>query len=280
VPLRNDGVRHMRANGSKTRTVVLSLLPVFLVSSLALAGEPAQSDGEEKSQEQNRLRMVKTQIRQRGVRDKTVLAAMRKVPRHKFVPEKLRMLSYEDRPLPIGHGQTISQPYIVAFMSELLAPKKEHEVLEVGTGSGYQAAVLGEIVSKVYTIEIIEELGKSANERLANLGYKNIEVKIADGYHGWKEHAPFDSIIVTCAASHVPPPLVQQLKPGGTMCIPVGTVFGPQQLVLVTKRKDGSVRSKSVLPVRFVPLVRPGQDAPTPGPPRPPRRTRVKPIPE
>jgi protein-L-isoaspartate(D-aspartate) O-methyltransferase len=165
-------------------------------------------------------------------------------------------------------------------MTELLAPKKEHKVLEVGTGSGYQAAVLGEIVAKVYTIEIIEELGKSAKARLANLEYKNIEVKVEDGYHGWKEHAPFDSIIVTCAADHVPPPLVQQLKPGGKMCIPVGTVFGPQQLVLVTKRKDGSVRSKSVLPVRFVPFVRPKQDARTPRPPRPPRRTRVKPTPE
>jgi protein-L-isoaspartate(D-aspartate) O-methyltransferase len=270
----------MRVNGSKARTVVLSLLTVFLVSSLALAGEPAQSDGEEKSQEQKRLRMVETQIRRRGVKNKTVLAAMRKVRRHEFVQQKLRARSYEDRPLPIGHGQTISQPYIVAYMTELLAPKKEHKVLEVGTGSGYQAAVLGEIVSEVYTIEIIEELGKSAKERLANLDYENIEVKIADGYHGWKEHAPFDSIIVTCAADHIPPPLVQQLKPGGTMCIPVGPVFYDQHLVLVTKRKDGSVRSKSVLPVRFVPFVRPGQDAPTSRSPRRPRRTPVKPTPE
>jgi protein-L-isoaspartate(D-aspartate) O-methyltransferase len=259
----------------------LSLLTVFLVSSLALAGEPAQSGEEEKSQEQKRVRMVETQIRQRGVKNKTVLAAMGKVRRHEFVPQKLRARSYEDGPLPIGHGQTISQPYIVAYMTELLAPKKEHKVLEIGTGSGYQAAVLAEIVSKVYTIEIIEELGKSAKARLANMEYKNIEVKIADGYHGWKEHAPFDTIIVTCAASHVPPPLVQQLKPGGKMCIPVGTVFGPQQLVLVTKRKDGKIGSKSVLPVRFVPLVRPEQEATKPGEPSArPGRTRVKPTPE
>ncbi len=266
--------------GPKARIVVLSLLTVSLVSSLGVADEPAQTDREEELQEQRRLRMVQTQIERRGVKDKTVLAAMRKVRRHEFVPQKLRPRSYDDRPLPIGHGQTISQPYIVAYMTELLAPKKEHKVLEVGTGSGYQAAVLGEIVSKVYTIEIIEELGKSAKERLANLEYKNIEVKIADGYHGWKEHAPFDTIIVTCAADHIPPPLVQQLKPGGNMCIPVGTVFQTQQLVLVTKRKDGSVRSKSVLPVRFVPLVRPGQDAPTPRPPRPLQRTPVNPTPE
>jgi len=280
TPLRNDGVSHMRVNGSKARGAVFSALMALLLSSLGLASEPARDEKQEELQKQTRLRMVETQIRRRGVKNKTVLAAMRNVPRHEFVPQKLRALSYEDRPLPIGHGQTISQPYIVAYMSELLTPKKEHKVLEVGTGSGYQAAVLGEIVSKVYTIEVIEELGKSAKARLANLEYKNIEVKIADGYHGWKEHAPFDSIIVTCAADHVPPPLVQQLKPGGKMCIPVGPVFYEQQLVLVTKRKDGSVRSKSVLPVRFVPFVRPGQDTPTTRPPRPARRTRVKPTPE
>ena len=149
------------------------------------------------------------------------------------------------------------------FMTELLDPKPDHKVLEVGTGSGYQAAVLAELVSKVYTIEIIEALGKPAKERLEKLGYENIEVKVADGYHGWEEHAPFDSVIVTCAASHVPPPLIKQLKTGGKMCIPVGTVFGPQHLLIVTKQKDGTVKGKSVLPVRFVPLV--GHDKPAEG---------------
>ncbi|MCK5558135.1 MAG: protein-L-isoaspartate(D-aspartate) O-methyltransferase [Candidatus Hydrogenedentes bacterium] len=202
-----------------------------------------------------RKKMVRDTMRLRDITDEEVLAVMEKVPRHEFVPAEYLAQAYADHPLPIGYGQTISQPYIVAYMTELLRPKQEHKVLEVGTGSGYQAAVFAEIVSNVYTIEIIEELGKSAKERLANLEYKNIEAKIADGYYGWEEHAPFDAIIVTCAANHVPPPLVEQLKPGGQMCIPVGTVFGPQQLVIVTKQEDGKVRAKSVLPVRFVPLV-------------------------
>jgi protein-L-isoaspartate(D-aspartate) O-methyltransferase len=245
----------MNVTGLKTRITAFSLIAAFILSPSGVASEPEQNEREEEIQKQKRLRMVRTQIERRGVRDKSVLAAMRKVPRHKFVPRRQYPLAYEDGPLPIGHGQTISQPYIVAYMTELLRPKQEHKVLEVGTGSGYQAAVFAEIVSNVYTIEIIEELGKSAKERLANLEYKNIEAKIADGYYGWEEHAPFDAIIVTCAANHVPPPLVEQLKPGGQMCIPVGTVFGPQQLVIVTKQEDGKVRAKSVLPVRFVPLV-------------------------
>jgi len=223
--------------------------------------DTAEVAEQEQIQRQQRLRMVRTQIERRGVRNKRVLDAMSNVPRHKFVPLRERRYAHADQPLPIGHGQTISQPYIVAFMTELLDPKPDHKVLEIGTGSGYQAAVLAELVSNVYTIEIIKELGEPAKERLAKLGYENVEVKVADGYHGWEEHAPFDSIIVTCAASHVPPPLIKQLKTGGKMCIPVGPVFGPQHLIVVTKQEDGTVRGKSVLPVRFVPLV--GHDRPS-----------------
>ena len=159
-----------------------------------------------------RKKMVKSQIEERGVKDSATLAALRKVPRHSFVPASEVANAYEDRPLPIGYGQTISQPYIVAYMTEIIKPKPGHRVLEIGTGSGYQAAVLAEIVSKVYTIEIVEELGKQAPTRLKNLGYKNMEVKTADGYHGWKEHAPFDAIVVTAAAEYIPPPLKEQLK--------------------------------------------------------------------
>ena len=164
-------------------------------------------------QDPARLRneMVKEQIEDRGVRDSATLAAMRKVPRHSFVSSNMVSNAYDDRPLPIGHGQTISQPYIVGYMTEIIKPKAGQKVLEIGTGSGYQAAVLAEIVSKVYTIEIVDELGKQATTRLRNLGYKNIEVKIADGYYGWKEHAPFDAIVVTAAAEYIPPPLKEQL---------------------------------------------------------------------
>jgi protein-L-isoaspartate(D-aspartate) O-methyltransferase len=183
-----------------------------------------------------------------------VLAAMNKIERHLFVPHNQQPYAYENRPLPIGHGQTISQPYIVALMTDLLDPKAGHAVLEIGTGSGYQAAVLAELVRRVCTIEIIEPLGRAAGERLARLGYRNVEVRVADGYYGWPERAPFDGIVVTAAASHVPPPLIQQLKPGGRMVIPVGPSFLTQYLLLVEKRRDGSVRSRQILPVRFVPL--------------------------
>jgi len=198
--------------------------------------------------------MVAEQIEARGVKDEKVLQAMGKVPRHKFVPENLIPHAYEDSPLPIGFGQTISQPYIVALMTELLEPEGRDKVLEVGTGSAYQAAVLSEIVNEVYTIEIFEELGTSAKERLEDLGYDNVKVKIADGYYGWPEYAPFDAIIVTCAASYIPPPLIQQLKEGGKMCIPVGSVFWAQNLMLVEK-KNGKIVSRNILPVRFVPML-------------------------
>ena len=183
----------------------------------------------------SREAMVKTQMERRGIKDPATLAAMRKVPRHTFVPQNQAEDAYADHPLPIGYGQTISQPYIVAYMTEIVNPKPGHTVLEVGTGSGYQAAVLAEIVKKVYSIEIIEQLGEQADARLKGLNYKNIEVKIADGYDGWKEHAPYDAIIVTAAAEYIPPPLKDQLKDGGRMIIPVGSPYMTQQLMLIEK---------------------------------------------
>jgi protein-L-isoaspartate(D-aspartate) O-methyltransferase len=199
--------------------------------------------------------MVKTQIQARGIKDSATLAAMRKVHRHKFVPANQASSAYDDGPLPIGYGQTISQPYIVAYMTEILKPKSNYTVLEIGTGSGYQAAVLAEIVRKVYTVEIVSELGNQAISRLKNLGYKNIEVKIADGYDGWKEHAPFDAIVVTAAAEYIPPPLKEQLKDGGRMIIPVGTPYMTQQLMLIEKNGN-KYKTTSMLPVRFVPFTR------------------------
>ena len=183
-----------------------------------------------------------------------VMAALDRVPRHRFVPPEIEDLAYENRPLPIGHGQTISQPYIVALMTHLLALGPRHRVLEIGTGSGYQAAVLAELVDRVHTIEIVPPLARQATERLPGLGYGNVEVRLEDGYYGWPEAAPFDAIIVTAAASHVPPPLVAQLAPGGVMVIPVGEQFAVQMLLLVGKRDDGEVSVRQILPVRFVPL--------------------------
>ena len=188
--------------------------------------------------------------------DDRVMAAMARVPRHEFVPERVRRYAYENRPLPIGYGQTISQPYIVALMTDLLALGEDSVVLEIGTGSAYQAAVLAELVARVYTIEIVEPLGSAARRRLARLGYDNVEVRIGDGYDGWAEHAPFDAIMVTAAASHVPAPLLGQLKPGGRLVIPVGDRFFTQQLILIEKRDDGALTTTQMLPVRFVPLVR------------------------
>lgn len=183
-----------------------------------------------------------------------VITAMKKVERHHFVPTWLSMFAYLNRPLPIGYGQTISQPLIVALMTDLLQLKEGDKVLEIGTGSGYQAAVLAEIVKSVYSIEIIEPLGKEAAERLKSLGYSNVEVRLGDGYYGWPETAPFDAIIVTAAASHVPPPLLKQLKPGGRMLIPLGAHFMTQYLMVVEKQADGSVTSRQIVPVSFVPL--------------------------
>jgi len=186
--------------------------------------------------------------------DPQVMKAIAKVPRHEFVPDKVKHASYENRPLPIGYGQTISQPYIVALMTDLIKPTRKRKVLEIGTGSAYQAAILSELVEKVYSIEIIEPLGQQAKQRLERLGYNNVEVKIGDGYYGWNDHAPFDAIIVTAAASHIPPPLIKQLKEGGRMVIPVGSRFMAQELLLVTKEKGGKITTQQILPVIFVPL--------------------------
>jgi protein-L-isoaspartate(D-aspartate) O-methyltransferase len=185
-----------------------------------------------------------------------VMQALRTVPRHRFVPAELQREAYANRPLPIGHGQTISQPYIVALMTDLLRVDADDVVLEVGTGSGYQAAILSPLVKQVYTVEIVEPLARQATARLRALGYRNVSVQHADGYEGWKAAAPFDAIIVTAAATHIPPPLVQQLKPGGRMVIPVGGPFATQSLMLVEKTAAGKVRTREVLPVRFVPLTR------------------------
>jgi protein-L-isoaspartate(D-aspartate) O-methyltransferase len=186
--------------------------------------------------------------------DPRVMAVLAAVPRHHFVPPEQQRSAYENRPLPIGHGQTISQPYIVALMTDLLQLKPHHVVLEVGTGSGYQAAVLAALAETVCTIEIIEPLAREAERRLRALGHADLRTRIGDGYHGWPECGPFDAIMVTAAASHVPPPLVRQLKPGGRMVIPVGAPFLAQHLLLVEKRDDGTITTRQVLPVRFVPL--------------------------
>lgn len=199
-----------------------------------------------------REKMVQTQIIRRGIQDSLVLKAMRTVPRHLFVPESWRSQAYADSPQPIGHRQTISQPLIVAFMTEQLQLQGSEKVLEIGTGSGYQAAILGEIVSEVFSIEIVEPLAKRAAKILRELGYKNITVRHGDGYRGWIEQAPFDAIIITAAPNHIPQPLVKQLKPGGRMILPVGDFN--QNLILITKTTTGEVRHKRVLPVRFVPM--------------------------
>jgi protein-L-isoaspartate(D-aspartate) O-methyltransferase len=183
-----------------------------------------------------------------------VLAALGRVERHRFVPPGQVAFAYQNRPLPIGHGQTISQPYIVALMTELVEPDEHDVVLEIGTGSAYQAAVLAELVDHVYSIEIIEALASSARERLQRLGYDNVTTRLGDGYYGWEAHAPFDAIIVTAAASHVPPPLIEQLKPGGRMVIPVGAQFMTQLLLLLEKGDDGEVVTRQIGAVRFVPL--------------------------
>ena len=201
-----------------------------------------------------RQRMVTEQLKARGISDERVLNAMNKVPREEFVPPDSRAGSYEDGPLPIGYGQTISQPYIVAFMTEQLRLKPSDRVLEIGTGSGYQAAILAELVSEVYSIEIVEPLAKNAEATLQRLGYTNVRVKAGDGYKGWPEHAPFDAIIVTCAPDKVPQPLVDQLKDDGRMVIPVGDRFA-QELYLLEK-KNGQLKQSATLPVRFVPMAR------------------------
>jgi len=236
------------------------ILFTFLVG-IVSAGMAFSSDSDEYRAKRERMIEeiegdVKATSRRIGKKElsKSVMKGMANVPRHEFVPGNLRRSAYENRPLPIGYGQTISQPYIVALMTDLLDIEGDDIVLEVGTGSGYQAAILAQLVKKVYTIEIIKELGEQAKGRLEDLGYKNIAVQVGDGYYGLEGLAPFDGIIVTAAANHVPPPLIKQLRPGGRMVIPVGGAFMTQQLMLVEKRNDGKIITKQVLPVIFVPL--------------------------
>ena len=220
---------------------IFLFLPLFLAS---------QNDYLE-----SRERMIADDIKSRGVKDKATLRALLEVPRHLFVPQEIRSQAYRDGPLPIGFGQTISQPYIVAFMTEAIKPESNFKVLEIGTGSGYQAAILSRIVDSVYTIEIIDELHLRSNKQLKELGYNNVLTKSADGYYGWEDKGPFDAIVVTAAAEFVPPPLIAQLKEGGRMIIPVGTPFATQQLLMVTK-KGGKTKSRNLMFVRFVPFTR------------------------
>jgi protein-L-isoaspartate(D-aspartate) O-methyltransferase len=240
---------------------MLSRHPFFRVVIVLLLMPASAAQGDEYAQaRQHMVEAIEQDVREtslyldREALDPRVMTAMGKVPRHAFVPAAKRQHAYVNRPLPIGYGQTISQPYIVALMSDLIKPQADDRVLEIGTGSGYQAAILAELTGQVYSIEIIEELGEQADERLARLGYDNITLRIGDGYYGWEEHAPFDAIVVTAAASHVPPPLVAQLKPGGRMVIPVGSRFLTQQLVLIEKDPGGQLVTRQILPVKFVPL--------------------------
>jgi protein-L-isoaspartate(D-aspartate) O-methyltransferase len=224
----------------------IRILFCFLMCQIFLFGEDYNKVREE---------MVRYQLESRDIQNKTVLRAMKKVPRHRFVPDKQKHHAYDDRPLPIGYGQTISQPYIVAYMTQVIDPKPEYRVLEIGTGSGYQAAVLAEIVDSVFTIEIVKELADRARSNLEENGYSKVVVRHGDGYYGWESKAPFDAIVVTAAAEHIPPPLIKQLKPDGKMIIPVGSPFMIQSLMLVEKKGE-SVRTTSLFPVRFVPLTR------------------------
>jgi protein-L-isoaspartate(D-aspartate) O-methyltransferase len=232
-----------------------------LLTGLVIAlGAFAQSAQERPAERAAMVEVIQAQVRGtswqlgRETLSGRVLEAMRAVPRHELVPREMRDAAYEDTPLPIGYGQTISQPYIVAIMTDLVDPEPGDKILEIGTGSGYQAAVLAGLVEAVYTIEIIPELARRARGDLARLGYGNVETKEGDGYYGWPAHAPFDGIVVTAGATHVPPPLIEQLKPGGKLVIPVGTRFFTQQLMVLTKAEDGSLTTRQLMPVRFVPL--------------------------
>ena len=227
---------------------------LFLLAVSAISSPLVAQDVEEERYREQRRAMVDL-IVSRGVKDSATLAAMRAVPRHEYVPSDSRRYAYEDHPIPIGYGQTISQPYIVAFMTEILHPAPGMKVLEVGTGSGYQASILGQIGADVYTIEIFEILETSARERLGRLGFDQVKIRHADGHFGWADAAPFDAVIVTAAAGFIPPALVEQLKPGGRMIIPVGSVHGIQNLILVLKDESGDIRTRNLLPVRFVPML-------------------------
>jgi protein-L-isoaspartate(D-aspartate) O-methyltransferase len=223
----------------------------------------AEEKTEEKWWHKKAALMVEIQIERRGVKDPRVLKVMRDTPRHRFIPPHLEKMAYLDGPLPIGEGQTISQPYIVALMTELLALKGDEKILEIGTGSGYQAAILSALVSEVFSIEIVKSLVDSAAVRLDKLGYKNVTTRWGDGYKGWLEEAPFDAIIVTAAPDKIPQPLINQLKAGGRLVVPIGT--RQQELKVFTKNKDGTIQSKNIIPVRFVPMVHPKDSIPDKG---------------
>jgi len=227
--------------------------PLLILLAFLLTFPVSISATDERARERNA--MVHEQIVARGIKDSTTLSAMRIVPRHLFVPVAQRPYAYQDRPLPIGYGQTISQPFMVAYMTELVSPGPGRKVLEIGTGSGYQAAILAAAGAKVFTIEIIPQLAEAARERLDDLGYGGVAVRSADGFYGWAAEAPFDAIIVTAAAEFVPPPLIEQLAEGGLIVIPVGSPYFVQTLMLVQKR-DGKPYSTSLMPVRFVPFTR------------------------
>lgn len=228
----------------KTATFILGFVLLFLFPL-----------SEQDPYQQKRQELVNQYIAPRGISHEATLDAMRNVERHRMVPKSMVPYAYEDRPLPIGNDQTISQPFMVAFMTQAIRPEPDMKVLEIGTGSGYQAAVLAEIVDEVYTIETVEPLAKRAKSKLEEMGYENIHFRVGDGYHGWEEHAPFDAIVVTAAPETIPPRLIEQLKPGGRMVIPVGA-SDSQQLRLVEKNEDGTISTTNLLPVRFVPFTR------------------------
>jgi len=236
------------------RKPLVFILIVILVFCLTISAQEQEEEGEEIFA-QRRQNMVLNQLKSRDIVDSKVLQAMLTVPRHKFVDEHIRESAYNDYPLAIGEGQTISQPYIVALMTQLLELKGNEKVLEIGTGSGYQAAVLAEIVKEIYTVEIYESLSKKSEKLLTDLGYRNIKFKVGDGYYGWEEYAPYDAIIVTCAPDHVPPPLLQQIKEdGGRIVIPVGGIWMVQTLMKID-RIGGKIKSKGIIGVRFVPMI-------------------------
>ena len=234
--------------------VFVSIPLVVLFLTCGTVGAQADDETRVARESMVRIQIAGSLFGRTPITDEAVLEAMRTVPRHKFVPPAVAGSAYADRPLPIGHAQTISQPYIVAYMTEALRPKPGDIILEVGTGSGYQAAVLGEIVAEVYSIEIVPELGEAAGALLHKLGYENVHVRVGDGYLGWPEHAPFDGIIVTAAPDHIPQPLIEQLKPGGRLVIPVGPEHQTQTLLVIEKQRDGSITREEKMLVRFVPL--------------------------
>jgi len=243
-------VRSDRA-AKRVRAAVPALVSFGLIAGPLVAQVPALGPNRYRAERRSMVELIE----RRGVEHTATLAAMRAIPRDEYVPEEHRERAYGDYPIPIGYGQTISQPYIVAYMTEILRPVPGMKVLEVGTGSGYQASVLAQIGCEVYTIEIFEALATSARERLTRLGFEDVKIRHGDGHFGWAVAAPFDAVIVTAAAGFIPPALVQQLKPGGRMVIPVGSVYGVQNLILVEKDESGEARTRNLLPVRFVPML-------------------------